>query len=84
MNFEIAATPEKRNKGFQELDCDALLIVFENEAIQGISMQNVPHTLDIHFYNSDGELTKKKTRVSEGKLFSDQPVKYVLETKTYQ
>lgn len=78
--MKVLDTPNERNKGFNQYsEENAVLLIFDNEAVQAVSATDFP--INLYFYTSDLELVKRVESFSEGKVYSDEPVKYILEQK---
>ncbi len=83
---EIADTPRRRVRGLmhrEAMDADAgMLFNFEQTQIQSIWMRNTLIPLDILYVYEDGEIAKiieNAQPLSERSLWSDFPVRYVVE-----
>lgn len=86
VHVEIADTPSLRNKGlmFREdlTQGQGMLFIFPDEAIRSFWMKNTPLSLDILFFDADGQFLGAQystTPFSTKSLQSPAPAQYALE-----
>ena len=86
INAEIVDTPRTRAKGlmFREdlSEGQGMIFVFQKEARQSFWMKNTPLSLDILFFDAEGQFINghyHTTPFSKDSLRSDRPAQYALE-----
>ena len=86
IDAEIVDTPRKRTKGLmfrEDLDQgQGMIFVFQKEARQSFWMKNTPLSLDILFFDAEGQFINghyHTTPFSKDGLRSDRPAQYAIE-----